>query len=48
MAVKLTLWCPGSRLEVFDRAGHFPYLDQPERGSVATLEDWRHDRAHPA
>jgi pimeloyl-ACP methyl ester carboxylesterase len=30
---------PGSRLEVFDRAGHFPYLDEPER-FVETLEEW--------
>ena len=30
---------PGSRLEVFDQAGHFPFLDQPAR-FVDTLEDW--------
>jgi pimeloyl-ACP methyl ester carboxylesterase len=30
---------PGSRFEVFDRAGHFPHLDEPDR-FVATLEDW--------
>ena len=30
---------PGSRLELFERAGHFPYLDEPQR-FVATLEDW--------
>jgi pimeloyl-ACP methyl ester carboxylesterase len=30
---------PDSRLEIFDRSGHFPYLDQPER-FVATVEDW--------
>ncbi|MGI8903335.1 MAG: alpha/beta fold hydrolase [Solirubrobacteraceae bacterium] len=29
----------GSRLVIFDRAGHFPQLDEPER-LVATLEDW--------
>jgi pimeloyl-ACP methyl ester carboxylesterase len=30
---------PGSTLEVFERAGHFPHLDEPER-FVATLEEW--------
>ena len=30
---------PGSRFELFERAGHFPLLDEPER-FVATLEDW--------
>jgi pimeloyl-ACP methyl ester carboxylesterase len=30
---------PGSRFELFERAGHFPHLDEPER-FVATLEDW--------
>jgi pimeloyl-ACP methyl ester carboxylesterase len=30
---------PNSRLEVFERAGHFPYLDDPDR-FVATIEDW--------
>jgi pimeloyl-ACP methyl ester carboxylesterase len=30
---------PGSRLEVFERSGHFPHLDEPER-FVRTLEDW--------
>jgi pimeloyl-ACP methyl ester carboxylesterase len=30
---------PDSRLEVFESAGHFPHLDEPER-FVATLEDW--------
>lgn len=30
---------PGSRLEVFEGAGHFPHLDEPER-FVATLEEW--------
>ncbi len=30
---------PASRLEVFDQAGHFPYLDEPER-FVHTLEQW--------
>jgi len=29
----------GSRLELFERAGHFPHLDEPKR-FVATLEDW--------
>ncbi len=30
---------PGSRFELFERAGHFPFLDEPER-FVATIEDW--------
>jgi pimeloyl-ACP methyl ester carboxylesterase len=30
---------PDSRLVLFERAGHFPYLDEPER-FVATLEGW--------
>jgi pimeloyl-ACP methyl ester carboxylesterase len=30
---------PGSRFELFERAGHFPHLDEPER-FVRTLEDW--------
>jgi pimeloyl-ACP methyl ester carboxylesterase len=30
---------PGSRLVVFESAGHFPYLDDPER-FVRTLQDW--------
>jgi pimeloyl-ACP methyl ester carboxylesterase len=30
---------PGSRFEVFDRAGHFLYLDEPDR-FVALLEQW--------
>jgi pimeloyl-ACP methyl ester carboxylesterase len=30
---------PGSRFELFERAGHFPFLDEPER-FVRTLEDW--------
>ena len=30
---------PGSRFELFERAGHFPHLDEPER-FIATLEDW--------
>jgi pimeloyl-ACP methyl ester carboxylesterase len=30
---------PGSRFELFERSGHFPHLDEPER-FVATLEDW--------
>ena len=29
----------GSRFELFEAAGHFPQLDEPER-FVATLEDW--------
>ena len=30
---------PGSRFELFERAGHFPFLDEPER-FTATLENW--------
>jgi pimeloyl-ACP methyl ester carboxylesterase len=30
---------PDSRFEVFEGAGHFPHLDEPER-FVATLEEW--------
>jgi pimeloyl-ACP methyl ester carboxylesterase len=30
---------PGSRFELFEAAGHFPHLDEPER-FVATLTDW--------
>jgi pimeloyl-ACP methyl ester carboxylesterase len=30
---------PGSRFEVFEHAGHFPQLDEPDR-FVTTLEDW--------
>jgi pimeloyl-ACP methyl ester carboxylesterase len=30
---------PGSRLEEFQRSGHFPHLDEPQR-FVTTLEDW--------
>jgi pimeloyl-ACP methyl ester carboxylesterase len=30
---------PGSRCEVFERAGHFPHLDEPDR-FTALLEDW--------
>jgi pimeloyl-ACP methyl ester carboxylesterase len=30
---------PDSRFELFERAGHFPHLDEPAR-FVATLEDW--------
>ena len=29
----------GSRFELFEAAGHFPFLDEPER-FVVTLEDW--------
>jgi pimeloyl-ACP methyl ester carboxylesterase len=29
----------GSRFELFEAAGHFPHLDEPDR-FVATLEDW--------
>jgi pimeloyl-ACP methyl ester carboxylesterase len=29
----------GSRFELFEAAGHFPYLDEPDR-FVALLEDW--------
>jgi pimeloyl-ACP methyl ester carboxylesterase len=30
---------PGSRLEVFERSGHFPHLDEPER-FVRAVHDW--------
>jgi pimeloyl-ACP methyl ester carboxylesterase len=30
---------PGSRFELFEAAGHFPHLDEPER-FVAALEEW--------
>jgi pimeloyl-ACP methyl ester carboxylesterase len=30
---------PGSRFELFERAGHFPHLDEPDR-FVRTVEDW--------
>jgi pimeloyl-ACP methyl ester carboxylesterase len=30
---------PGSRFELFERAGHFPHLDEPDR-FVRTLEEW--------
>jgi pimeloyl-ACP methyl ester carboxylesterase len=30
---------PGSRLEVFERSGHFPHLDEPDR-FTRTLRDW--------
>jgi pimeloyl-ACP methyl ester carboxylesterase len=30
---------PGSRLEVFERSGHFPHLDEPDR-FARTLQDW--------
>jgi pimeloyl-ACP methyl ester carboxylesterase len=30
---------PGSRFEVFESAGHFPHLDEPER-FVRTVRDW--------
>jgi pimeloyl-ACP methyl ester carboxylesterase len=29
---------PGSRLEVFDRAGHFPHIDQPQRFSDVLVD----------
>jgi pimeloyl-ACP methyl ester carboxylesterase len=29
----------GSRFELFEAAGHFPHLDEPDR-FVAALEDW--------
>jgi pimeloyl-ACP methyl ester carboxylesterase len=29
---------PGSRLEVFDRAGHFPHVDEPERFAGVLLD----------
>jgi hypothetical protein len=37
---------PGSRLEVFDDAGHFPQLDDPYR-FAETLEDFL-DQTQPA
>ncbi len=37
---------PGSRFEVFERAGHFPFLDEPTR-FAATVEDWI-DSTEPA
>jgi pimeloyl-ACP methyl ester carboxylesterase len=37
---------PGSRLEVFDRSGHFPHHDEPAR-FVAVMEDFL-DRTSPA
>jgi pimeloyl-ACP methyl ester carboxylesterase len=30
---------PGSRFELFEAAGHFPHLDEPDR-FVSTFEDW--------
>jgi pimeloyl-ACP methyl ester carboxylesterase len=30
---------PGSRLEIFERSGHFPHLDEPDR-FARTLRDW--------
>jgi hypothetical protein len=30
---------PGARFELFERSGHFPHLDEPER-FVRTLGDW--------
>jgi hypothetical protein len=33
---------PGSRLELFDEAGHFPHLDDPLR-FVRTLEAFFHE-----
>jgi pimeloyl-ACP methyl ester carboxylesterase len=30
---------PGSRFELFERAGHFPHLDEPVR-FITVLEDW--------
>ncbi|MGN6331792.1 MAG: alpha/beta fold hydrolase [Motilibacteraceae bacterium] len=42
---------PGARLEVFDRSGHFPMLDEPERFAAAVTRfaasssPSRHDRA---
>jgi pimeloyl-ACP methyl ester carboxylesterase len=30
---------PGSRFELFEAAGHFPHLDEPDR-FMSTLEDW--------
>jgi pimeloyl-ACP methyl ester carboxylesterase len=37
---------PGSRLEIFDRSGHFPHRDEPER-FAAVVEDFL-DRTVPA
>ena len=37
---------PGSRVELFDGAGHYPHLDEPER-FAALLEDFVEDRAAP-
>ena len=37
---------PGSRLEIFDRSGHFPHHDEPAR-FVALVEDFA-DRTNPA
>jgi pimeloyl-ACP methyl ester carboxylesterase len=37
---------PDSRLEIFQRSGHFPHLDEPAR-FAATLEDWI-DTTEPA
>jgi pimeloyl-ACP methyl ester carboxylesterase len=37
---------PGSRLEIFDRSGHFPHHDEPAR-FVAVVEDFL-DRTSPA
>lgn len=38
-AYKAHALVPGSRLEIFEAAGHFPYLDEPDR-FVSMLEDW--------
>jgi hypothetical protein len=35
---------PGSRLELFDDAGHFPHLDEPLR-FARTLEHFFHETA---
>jgi pimeloyl-ACP methyl ester carboxylesterase len=37
---------PGSRVELFEGAGHYPHLDEPER-FAALLEDFVEDRAAP-
>ncbi|MEO9239951.1 MAG: alpha/beta fold hydrolase, partial [Jatrophihabitantaceae bacterium] len=29
---------PGCRVEIFDRAGHFPHLDEPDRFSALLRE----------
>jgi pimeloyl-ACP methyl ester carboxylesterase len=45
-AVRAHKAMPGSRLEIFDRAGHFPHHDEPER-FVKTVETFL-DRSAPS